>query len=161
MGSGAKSYMRKGFLIFEEMHKYFHHIWVRRSLVIYDFAPDPYEFPYMWGKLNFLFYQCMYQGFIKWKNESHAIVLLYSFFTCQMLLIFLLKILWLNYVKRTNTTFKLIPQSWNSRCLIENQSAEHLQCASQSNPSEFWCMKDSRQFFDLSIKYSFYWYLEA
>jgi hypothetical protein len=25
MGSGAKSYMRKGFLIYEEMHK-FHHI---------------------------------------------------------------------------------------------------------------------------------------
>jgi hypothetical protein len=26
MGSGAKSYMRKGFLIDEEMHKYFHHL---------------------------------------------------------------------------------------------------------------------------------------
>jgi hypothetical protein len=26
MGSGAKSYMRKSFLIKEEMHKYFHHI---------------------------------------------------------------------------------------------------------------------------------------
>jgi hypothetical protein len=26
MGSGAKSYMRKGSLIDEEMHKYFHHI---------------------------------------------------------------------------------------------------------------------------------------
>jgi hypothetical protein len=26
MGSGAKSHMRKGFLIYEEMHKYFHHI---------------------------------------------------------------------------------------------------------------------------------------
>jgi hypothetical protein len=26
MGSGAKSYMRKGFLIYEELHKYFHHI---------------------------------------------------------------------------------------------------------------------------------------
>jgi hypothetical protein len=26
MGSGAKSYMRKGFLIYEEMHKYFHYI---------------------------------------------------------------------------------------------------------------------------------------
>jgi hypothetical protein len=25
MGSGAKSYMKNGFLIFEEMHKYFHH----------------------------------------------------------------------------------------------------------------------------------------
>jgi hypothetical protein len=26
VGSGAKSYMRKGFLIYEEMNKYFHHI---------------------------------------------------------------------------------------------------------------------------------------
>ena len=26
MGSGAKSYMRKGFQIYEEMHKYFHQI---------------------------------------------------------------------------------------------------------------------------------------
>ncbi len=26
MESGAKSYMGKGFLIYEEMHKYFHHI---------------------------------------------------------------------------------------------------------------------------------------
>jgi hypothetical protein len=26
MELGAKSYMRKGFLIYEEMHKYFHHI---------------------------------------------------------------------------------------------------------------------------------------
>jgi hypothetical protein len=26
MGSGAKSYMRKGFLIYEEMPKYIHHI---------------------------------------------------------------------------------------------------------------------------------------
>jgi hypothetical protein len=25
MGSGAKSYMRKGFVIYEEMDKYFHH----------------------------------------------------------------------------------------------------------------------------------------
>ncbi len=26
MGSGAKSYMRKGFLIYADLHKYFHHI---------------------------------------------------------------------------------------------------------------------------------------
>ncbi len=29
-----------------------------RSLVIHDFAPDPFEFPNIWGKLYFLFYQC-------------------------------------------------------------------------------------------------------
>jgi hypothetical protein len=53
MGSGAKSYMRKGFLIYEEMAKY-----MRRPLVIYDFAPDPIEFPYKKGKFYFIFYQC-------------------------------------------------------------------------------------------------------
>jgi hypothetical protein len=45
MGSGAKSYMRKGFPIYEEMRKYF--TILRRPLVIYDFAPDPSEFPYI------------------------------------------------------------------------------------------------------------------
>jgi hypothetical protein len=58
MGSGANSYMRKGFLMYEEMHKYFHHTYMRRSLVIYDFTPDLSEFPNTRGKLNFLFYQC-------------------------------------------------------------------------------------------------------
>ncbi len=45
MGLGAKSKMRKGFIICEEMDKYFHYICMLRSLVIYDFAPDPSEFP--------------------------------------------------------------------------------------------------------------------
>ncbi len=31
---------------------------MRRSLVIYDFAPDHSEFPNIWGKFSFLFYQC-------------------------------------------------------------------------------------------------------
>ncbi len=35
MGTGAKLCMRKGFLIYEELHKYIHHIPMRRSLVIY------------------------------------------------------------------------------------------------------------------------------
>jgi hypothetical protein len=39
MGAVAKSYMRKGFLI-EEMHKYLV-IFMRRPLVIYDFATAP------------------------------------------------------------------------------------------------------------------------
>jgi hypothetical protein len=33
-GAGAKPYMRKGFLIYEEMRKY-------RALVFYDFVSDP------------------------------------------------------------------------------------------------------------------------
>jgi hypothetical protein len=44
MGSGAKSYMRKGFLIFEEMCKF---VTIYEEAVIYDFAPDPSEFPFI------------------------------------------------------------------------------------------------------------------
>ncbi len=54
MGSGAKSNMRMGFLIHKEMRKYFLPN-MRRSLVIYDFAPNPSEFPNTWGKFYFLF----------------------------------------------------------------------------------------------------------
>jgi hypothetical protein len=42
MGSGAKSYMRKGFLIYEELGNYLTIQYMRRPLVIYDFAPDPF-----------------------------------------------------------------------------------------------------------------------
>jgi hypothetical protein len=44
MGSGAKSYMRKGFLIYEEMRKFFPIQYMRRPLVIYDFAQIPLNF---------------------------------------------------------------------------------------------------------------------
>jgi hypothetical protein len=44
MGSGAKSYMRKGFLICIRKCANFSP-YMRRPLVIYDFAPDPSEFP--------------------------------------------------------------------------------------------------------------------
>ncbi len=47
MGSGAKSYMRKGFLVYEEMHKYFHHIWGGRWSYM-TLHPIP---------LNFLIYE--------------------------------------------------------------------------------------------------------
>jgi hypothetical protein len=43
MGWGAKSLMRKGFLIYEEMRNIF--LYMRRPFVIDDFAPDPSEFP--------------------------------------------------------------------------------------------------------------------
>jgi hypothetical protein len=39
--SVAKSYMRKGFLIYEEMHKYCISPYMRRPLVICDFATAP------------------------------------------------------------------------------------------------------------------------
>jgi hypothetical protein len=40
MGAVAKSYMRKDFLIYEEMQKYL--TIYERPLVIYDFANDPF-----------------------------------------------------------------------------------------------------------------------
>jgi hypothetical protein len=46
-GAVAKSNMRKGFLIYEEMRKYFPYM--RRGLVIYDFAT--------FSTLNFLIYE--------------------------------------------------------------------------------------------------------
>jgi hypothetical protein len=39
IGAVSKSYMRKGFLIYEEMRKY---LTMRRLLVIYDFAIYPF-----------------------------------------------------------------------------------------------------------------------
>jgi hypothetical protein len=47
-GAVAKSYMRKGFLIYEEMRKYSISPYIRRPLVIY-------EFPYIGGKFYLLF----------------------------------------------------------------------------------------------------------
>ncbi len=41
MGSGDKSYKRKGFLIYDEMHKYFYHICEEVVNHVHDFAPDP------------------------------------------------------------------------------------------------------------------------
>jgi hypothetical protein len=41
-GSVAKSYMRKGFLISEEMRNYLAIYEDRRLFVIYDFATDPF-----------------------------------------------------------------------------------------------------------------------
>ncbi len=42
MKAGAKSYMRKGFLIYEEMRKYLVILYMGRPLVIYDFALYPF-----------------------------------------------------------------------------------------------------------------------
>ncbi len=60
-GAVAKSYMRKGFLIYEEMRKYFTifkeavgHIHMTLQLL-------HSEFPYIWGKFDFLFGQCSVQ----------------------------------------------------------------------------------------------------
>jgi hypothetical protein len=46
-GSGAKSYMRRGFLIYEKMRKYFTIYVEAVSHAVYDFAPDPSDFTYI------------------------------------------------------------------------------------------------------------------
>ncbi len=35
--------------------------YIRKPFLIYDFTTAPYEFPYIWGKFYFLFYQCIWQ----------------------------------------------------------------------------------------------------
>ena len=52
-GAVAKSYMRKGFPIYEEMRKFLPYM--RRPLIIYDFAPDPSECSYIFEE-NFIFF---------------------------------------------------------------------------------------------------------
>ncbi len=54
MGSGAKSYMRKGFLVWGNAQIFSPYL--RRSLVICDFAPTPSEFPYIQYEENFIFF---------------------------------------------------------------------------------------------------------
>ncbi len=58
-GAVAKSYMRKGFLIYGEIRKTFNHIWGGRyPLVIYDFATSPFWISLYMRKIRF-FYQCI------------------------------------------------------------------------------------------------------
>ncbi len=59
MGSGAKSYIYdEGLPNIWGNAQIFHRI-MKRLLVIYDFAPDPSGFPYIWGKFYFN-YQCVF-----------------------------------------------------------------------------------------------------
>jgi hypothetical protein len=41
-GAVAKSYMRKGFLIYEKMRKFLVKSYMRRPLIIYDFVTAPF-----------------------------------------------------------------------------------------------------------------------
>jgi|LakMenEpi03Aug12_release.lakeMendotaPanAssembly.Ray.scaffolds.fasta_scaffold216850_1 hypothetical protein len=34
--------------------------YIRKPFLIYDFATSPSDFPYLWGKFSFLFYQCAF-----------------------------------------------------------------------------------------------------
>jgi hypothetical protein len=61
MGAVAKSHMKKGFLIYEEMRKYLGIQYMRRPLDIYDFATAPFCISLYMRKKRFLFYQCRYK----------------------------------------------------------------------------------------------------
>jgi hypothetical protein len=54
MGSGAKSYMRKSFLIYEEMRKYFTKY--EEALVIYSMTLHPIPLNFLIYEENFLFF---------------------------------------------------------------------------------------------------------
>jgi hypothetical protein len=58
MGAVVKSYMRKGFLIYEEMRKY---LTINEKTICHigmTLQPIHSEFPYIRGKFSFLFYPC-------------------------------------------------------------------------------------------------------
>ncbi len=60
MGAVAKSYIyEEGLPSIWGNAKIFKHIWGGRQPYMYDFAIDPFWFPYIWGKFDFLFYQCI------------------------------------------------------------------------------------------------------
>ncbi len=56
MGAVAKSYIRKGFLIYEEMRKYLVIQYIRKPLVIYDFANSPFWISLYMRKIVFSFF---------------------------------------------------------------------------------------------------------
>jgi hypothetical protein len=49
--------------------------YMRRLLVIYDFAPDPYKFPNIRGKCYFLFYQCTLTLYIYYSTSLFPAVI--------------------------------------------------------------------------------------
>jgi hypothetical protein len=75
-GLGAKSYMRKGFLIYEEMRKYLVIYCIRKSLVIFDFCTQtPSKFSY----------------FFKCKTSRHSILKGTFFFLLLFLFVFFIQ----------------------------------------------------------------------
>ncbi len=57
MGSFAKSYMKKGFLIYEEIPQIFNHIWEGRySYMNVHFATDPFWISLYMGKIVFFLF---------------------------------------------------------------------------------------------------------
>ncbi len=55
MGSVAKSFMRKGFLIYEEMRKYLTIYEEAVSHTVFDFATDPFRISLFMRKIRFSF----------------------------------------------------------------------------------------------------------
>jgi hypothetical protein len=77
MGAVAKSYMRRGFLIYEEMRKYLVIFEEAISNINMTLHPLPSDFPYIWGKFYLLVYQCSHSGIYdlwKWKMVKCLLV---------------------------------------------------------------------------------------
>jgi hypothetical protein len=77
MGSGAKAYTVWGRTsLYMRKCKIFSP-YMRRSLVIYNFAPDPSEFPNIWKKLAFLFIsvRCTHSAAIGFKPQIPPVIL--------------------------------------------------------------------------------------
>ncbi len=70
MGSVAKSCMRKGFLIYEEMRKYL--TIYEETLVIYDFATAPFWI--LIYEENFLFFLSVYARRLRWELCAQTIL---------------------------------------------------------------------------------------
>ncbi len=126
MGSVAKSYMRKSFLINEEYANF--SPYMRRPLVIFDFATDPFQFPYIWGKFYFLFYQCnagtirtgAHVSFHVFRNvhepsPEEALFmeeLQYAFWQMED------QLWWVKQIRRQNSSTKFRQKSWEFSSLL-------------------------------------------
>jgi hypothetical protein len=73
MGAVAKSYMMKGFLIYEEMRKnlVIYEDEEAVSHTVYDFATATFWISLYKRKILFLFYQCIESKFNTWAGVKH------------------------------------------------------------------------------------------
>ncbi len=103
---------------------------MRRSLVIYDFAPDPSEFPNMWGKFYFLFYQCTYrqagtqkQKKFSWKNRKEREQITID--VCSVYII----TLWLSLGKPVECwkISQTLPKSFSPANLLDSVNTSYIQ----------------------------------
>ncbi len=132
----AKSYMRKGFLLYEEKRKYF----PKYEEAVMTLQLLHSLFPYIWGKFDFLFYQCI--------MASSTVCPVSLLYTC-------VKVNWTELQQRCKAVLSS-PSLW-ARYVIDKtrtlrvwvgppaiRSAYGGQCVSQWRPKEGWTNTASR-----------------